>query len=220
MAAGWRELEWRWKAERRPRPPFPEWDGSPLAGRTILLYIEQGFGDTLQFIRYAPLVKRSGGTVVLACPQQSIPILSTCPGIDRFVREGDRLVDVAVQAPLLSLPSLFGTELATIPADVPYLSAEAQRVEHWRAELAASESGSAAPLRVGLAWQGSPTHREDRYRSIALAEFAPLAAVEGVRLLSLQKGLGSEQVGSVDFAVEDLAGRLDESGARSATRPR
>ncbi len=213
FAAGWDEFEWRWQVGKLPqRPPLPEWDGAPLAGRTILLYFEQGAGDTLQFVRYAPMVKARGGSVVLAVPERLKSLLSTCPGVDRFLKQNESLAGCDVQAALMGLPRIFKTDLETIPADVPYLSAEAQRVEHWRAELASKESAPAAPFRVGIGWQGNREFSGDRFRSIPLAEFAPLAAVEGVRLVSLQKGFGSEQVAGVDFAVEDLADRLDETG--------
>ena len=212
FAAGWPEYAWRWQVAPRPRPPFPEWDGSPLEGRTILLYIEQGFGDTVQFIRYAAPLKRLGATVVLACPESSIPILSTCAGVDRCAREGDLLGDVDVQAALVNLPGVFHTKLDTIPADVPYLTADAGLVERWRAQLGDQKPAGNRPFRVGIAWQGSLTHADDHRRSIPLAEFAPLAAVEGVRLVSLQKGYGSQQLDSAGFAVDHFGDRLDATG--------
>jgi hypothetical protein len=207
-ARGWTEFESRWQVgESLPRPPREEWDGSPLAGRTILLYLEQGLGDTLQFIRYAPLVKARGGTVVLACPPQLAPLLSTCAGIDRLVHEKVPLSEIDVQAALLSLPRIFKTELTTVPADVPYLKADAELVERWRSRLERFKD-----FRVGICWQGNRSYRADATRSFSLAAFAPLAAIEGVRLFSLQKGFGSEQLSAVPFAVEDLGADLDEAG--------
>ena len=213
FAAGWPEFEWRWQlGNAMSRPPLPEWDGSPLEGRAILLYFEQGAGDTLQFVRDAPLVKARGGTVVLAVPDKLRPLLSRCAGVDRFLEPNGSLAGCDVQAALMSLPRIFKTELDTIPNDVPYLSAEPELVERWRAELAAGEPSPVAPFRVGIGWQGSPVYTGDRFRSIPLAEFAPLADVAGIRLVSLQKGLGSEQIAGVDFPVEDFSGRLDETG--------
>ena len=206
-AGGWPDFEWRWHVGQAvPRPPLPEWDGSPLEGRTILLYPEQGIGDTIQFIRYAPLVRQRGGKVLFACPPKLNGLLSTCPGIDRVVSEEGRLAGVDVQAALVSLPRLLGTDLNSIPADVPYLSADAAVVETWRERLQSAEG-----FRVGIAWQGNRTHAADRERSIPLAEFRPLA-IPGVRLLSLQKGFGTEQLADAPFAVEDLGSQLDESG--------
>jgi tetratricopeptide (TPR) repeat protein len=118
---GWPEYEWRWQRKEWALPRFPEplWDGSPLHGRTILLHAEQGLGDTLQFIRYARLVHERGGSVLLACQPALVQLLSTCPGIHRVVSQGSALPPFDVWAPLLSLPGILGTTLATVPAQVP-----------------------------------------------------------------------------------------------------
>jgi tetratricopeptide (TPR) repeat protein len=209
---GWAEYEWRWKRPQTPPRPFkqPRWDGSPLEGRTILLWCEQGLGDTLQFVRYAALVKARAGTVVLECPPRLVPLLSTCTGADRLVSEGEPLPGFDVQAPLLSLPGLLGTTLETVPMEGPYLHAEPQRVERWRERLESVEG-----LRVGIVWQGNPKFQWDRWRSVPLEEFAPLAEVEGVRLVSLQRRDSAEQVRreQASFPVVDLGGELDVEGA-------
>jgi tetratricopeptide (TPR) repeat protein len=208
---GWPEYEWRWKRKQTPRPfRQPRWDGSPLKGRTILLWCEQGLGDTLQFVRYAALVKAKGGTVVLECPARMVPLLSTCAGVDRLVAEGEALPGFDVQAPLLSLPGLLGTTLENVPAEVPYLHADLQRVEKWRRRLEAVEG-----FRVGIVWQGNPKFQWDRWRSVPLAEFAPLAEVEGVRLVSLQKRESAEQERRerASFPVVELGDELDVGGA-------
>jgi hypothetical protein len=161
--------------------------------------MEQGLGDMLQFIRYAGLVH--GGRVVVECPESLVPLFSRCRGVDQVVAEGKLMPSFDVQAPLLSLPALLGTTLETIPANVPYLFADADMVEKWQAWLESQQPGGEQPTRVGLVWQGSPRHRLDRYRSIPLAEFAPLAGVQGLQLVSLQKGDGAEQ-------LRGLAGRF------------
>ncbi|MBV8230192.1 MAG: glycosyltransferase family protein [Planctomycetaceae bacterium] len=212
LTRGWADYQWRWRCADFIPPRFsrPLWDGSPLEGRTILLYTEQGLGDTLQFVRYARLVKRRGGVVILAAQAPLLPLLTGGAGIDRFVARDASLPDFDVHYPLMSLPGLFGTTLVTIPAEVPYLRAEPARVERWRRAL-----GPIRGFRVGIAWQGSPTNPDDRRRSIPLVQFAPLARVEGVRLISLQRGTGLEQLRALDgrFPVIDLAGRSDDPGA-------
>ncbi len=211
-ARGWPAYEWRWKRKKAKPRTFrePAWDGGPLAGRTILLWCEQGLGDALQFVRYAPRVKARGAAVVLECPGYLLPLLSTCPGVDRLVAEGAAPPPFDVQVPLMSLPGLLGTTLATVPAAVPYLSADPARVERWGQQLRATGA-----FTVGVVWQGNPYHQWDRHRSAPLAAFAPLAAVEGVRLVSLQRVHGLEQLGRLGgrFAVAELAGEFDGPGA-------
>jgi tetratricopeptide (TPR) repeat protein len=206
---GWAEYEWRWRRKQaRPRQlPQAVWDGSPLAGRTLLLHMEQGIGDMIQFIRYAPLVK--GGRVVVECPGSLVPLFASCPGIDRLVAEGDALPEYDVRLPLLSLPHRLGTTLATVPANVPYLAPPAERVERWRAAVVA-----VGGFKVGIVWQGNPLHPRDRHRSAPLAALAPLAKVPGVRLIRLQKGPGTEQLRAtgLGFPVVELAEELDAAG--------
>jgi tetratricopeptide (TPR) repeat protein len=207
---GWREYEWRWQRKETParQLPGPRWDGSPLDGRTILVYMEQGLGDMLQFIRYAPLVKECGSTVVVECPSILVNLLSLCPGIDQLVPEGAPLPEFQIHAPLLSLPGLLGTTLATVPAQVPYLFPEPKLIEHWRVELERYPG-----FRIGITWQGNTRHAWDRHRSFPLKQFAPLARAPGIQLISLQKGAGTEQLAEVKgrFPVRELAGELDAS---------
>jgi tetratricopeptide (TPR) repeat protein len=205
---GWQDYEWRWRCEEFGRLPddTPRWIGEPLKGRTILLHAEQGLGDTLLFVRYARLVQQRGGMVTLACPKALLRLLSTCPGVGELVGQGSALPAHDCHAPLLSLPGILGTTPANVPANVPYVYADPDLVERWRHELA-RYSG----FKVGIAWQGNPQFKGDRLRSPPLAHFEPLARVAGVRLFSLQKGHGSEQLRQVGFPVVDLASRLDET---------
>lgn len=206
---GWSEYEWRRKCPEHVLPKFrqPVWDGSALNGRTILLHAEQGLGDTLQFIRYAPLIKERGGHVLVACPPALNRLLSGCPGIDRVVSPG-ALPPFDVYAPLPSLPKIFETSLETIPANVPYLAADAGLIEHWKQEL-----GKQPGFKIGISWQGNPRYSADRRRSIPLLQFAPLSRLAGVQLFSLQKGLGTDQLSALAgrMTVTDLGSKLDEA---------
>ena len=205
LEAGWPEYEWRWKRRGFSQPSFrqPLWDGSSLQGQTILLCAEQGLGDTLQFIRYAPLMKQHGATVIVQCQSPLVRLLATCVGIDRLVFEGTSLPPFDVQAPLLSLPRIIRTTMATIPANIPYVSVDPASRAHWQQQLSGVEG-----FKVGIAWQGNPDHTRDRRRSVPLRAFAPLAGVPGVRLVSLQKGPGREQL--PDLGVLDLANHLED----------
>jgi Tfp pilus assembly protein PilF len=207
LPEGWPEYEWRVRCKDYPpsavRLPF--WDGGPLTGKTILLYAEQGLGDALQFIRYAAGVKARGARVYVASPRVLASLLATCPGVDRVLVEGDAVPpEVSLQALLPSLPGVFGTTLETIPADIPYLSAESARLERWREELAAFKG-----FKIGIVWQGNPANRRERGRSLPLTHFAPLAHLAGVRLFSLQVGPGREQLAKIQFPVTDLGERFD-----------
>jgi Flp pilus assembly protein TadD len=205
---GWREYEWRWKRREMPPRLFPQprWDGSSLEGRTILLCSEQGLGDMIQFIRYAAVLKEQGARVLVSCQKPLLGLFADCPGIDQVCARNEEPAGFDVWSPLLSVPGLVGTTLETIPATVPYLFARPERVEHWRRYLSRLDA-----FKVGICWQGSQVYRADRYRSIPLTEFAPLAALEGVHLFSLQKGTGVDQLREVDLGVPvlDFGGTLD-----------
>jgi tetratricopeptide (TPR) repeat protein len=209
---GWDEYEWRWGCKGLPPRPFPKplWNGEPLAGRTIMLHAEQGLGDTIQFIRYARMVRERSGRVVVVAQPTLLPLLASCPDIDELVGQGDPIPAFDVHAPLLSLPRIFGTTLDTIPAGVPYLSAEPSRVERWRQYFE-----SLPGLKIGVAWQGNPKHERDFRRSFGLVRLAAVAAVPDVQLMSLQRGFGEDDV--AEFAavwpVHDPRGRLDEKAA-------
>lgn len=212
---GWAEYEWRWKRQVSPPRRFaqPTWDGSALGGKRILLWSEQGLGDTVQFIRYAELVKQRGGEVLFECPPPLVGLLRSCRGIDRLIVEGEPLPPFDVHLPILSAPFRFGTTLVTVPTNVPYLSAEPERKAHWR-ELVERHAGGR--LRVGIAWQGNPHHPLDRFRSARLEDLRPLAQVPNVRLFSVQRGPGTEQLdrwgselGVVELTRREVVGPED-----------
>ncbi len=206
---GWAEYEWRLKCKEYAIPSYPRpmWDGSPLNGQKILIYGDHGLGDTLQFIRYAPLVRDRGGRVVVTVRKPLARVLASCPGVEMVIPEGDLLPDFAVYIPAMSLPRIFGTTLATVPAQIPYLAADGALVERWSDEIG-RENG----FRVGIAWQGNPAYTRDRQRSFALTQFEPLSQLEGVRLYSLQKDFRAEQIveAANRFAVTDLGSRFTD----------
>ncbi len=185
---GWREYEWRWHSGSEPPRVFskPQWQGENLAGRTILLHAEQGLGDTIQFCSYANLVAARGGRVVLAAPRPLTRLLQNLDGVSQVIPLGDPFQPFDVHCALLSLPGVFRTTPGATPP-APYLHPEPDLVETWRARLGGHG------FRIGIVWQGSRS-AVDRGRSAALAQFAGLASVPGVRLISLQKGYGVEQL--------------------------
>jgi hypothetical protein len=207
-AQGWAEYEWRWKKRNLTNRPLihPQWNGFLLEGRTILLITEQGFGDVLQFIRYARVLKAQGARVIFECPEKLVKLVEGCPGVDVLIPQGAPLLPYDVYAPLLTVPGLLGTSLDRIPDEVPYLRPDPRLVETWRAELSGYRE-----FKVAINWQGNPKYAGDFHRSIPLRFFEPLGRVPGVRLFSIQKNDGVEQLAQVagKFEVVDLGGRLD-----------
>ncbi len=188
---GFNEFEWRWKIPgNSPRARRkPSWKGERLEGRTILLHAEQGLGDTMQFIRYVPLLKVWGARVLVECPEPLHRLFQPCLGIDALSVRGEAPQEHDFHAPILSLPRLFKTTLETVPASVPYLAPEPASVERWRQRLSKRPG-----FRIGIVWQGDPTHHRDRVRSFRLSHFETLASLDEIRLIRLQKGFGSEQI--------------------------
>jgi tetratricopeptide (TPR) repeat protein len=203
---GWPEFEWRWRHRDFIPPSFaqPKWDGSPLAGRTILLSAEQGLGDTIQFVRFVPKVKELGGRVLLTCQKPLAALLERFPGTDLLVPVGSTAPAFDVYAPLMSLPGILKVGPA-ISMSSPYLSANPNDVERWRNSLQPLDG-----FRIGIAWQGNPLHRRDRYRSIPLAQFERLTQVPGIRVISLQTGPAAQQLRQrpEGRSIYDLSGEL------------
>lgn len=190
---GWDDYEARWRrTEGRPRGFGDPWRGEDIAGRTILLYAEQGLGDTLQFVRYAPMVARRGARIVLEVQAPLVRLVQQSYRFAQVVARGDPLPAFDVNCPLLSLPRAFETRVETIPAQVPYLHADPRAVATWKAKL--PDRG----LRVGLVWAGSPhadnarSHLIDRRRSVHPDHLAPLGDIAGLHWISLQKDQPNE----------------------------
>ena len=212
FAEGWEEHEWRQQLPTYHEPratPERKWDRSSLAGRSILVYSEQGLGDILQLVRYIPLLKEQGGRPILAVPRSLIPLLSEanlCPLVSR----DEVWPRCDFELGMWSLPWAFRTTVETVPNNVPYLQARPVLVEQWRERLLAYPG-----FRIGISWHGNPAYTGNRIRSFPLAEFAPLAQEKGVRLISLQKQIGSQELAGLKnrFEVIDLGPDLDASGA-------
>lgn len=188
---GWDDFEWRLKQYEHPSKTFakfaPKWAGEPLAGKRIVVFGEQGFGDTLQFVRFLPRLLSRGAAVTLVSQGGLTALLAdNFPGVEVLPAIGLRQ-DFDYQISLMSLPSVFRDSLESLPA-APYLKADPARVEKWRGRI--GDDG----LRVGIIWQGAKKYMRDASRSIPLVKYAPLSAVPGVRLFSVQAQIGLEQL--------------------------
>jgi tetratricopeptide (TPR) repeat protein len=179
---GWQKYEWRRTlGVLKPRVPQPLWlGGGDLRGKTILLYAEQGLGDSLQFARYATVVARQGARVVLEVQPELKTLLASLPGIAAVHARGEPLPPVDWQTPLLSLPYALGTTLETIPAEVPYLSPAREKLAQWRAAIEASGS----PI-IGIKWRANETTGSKK--SIPLELIRPLLLMPGVRFVALER---------------------------------
>ncbi|PFH29436.1 tetratricopeptide repeat protein [Burkholderia sp. JKS000303] len=202
FARGWPKYEWRLrdpKSEHRDRVfARPRWTGTEsLDGRTILIHAEQGFGDTIQFCRYAERLADAGARVVLEVQPALRSLMASLRGPAQVVARGEPLPAHDFHCPLLSLPFAFQTDAATIPGKTPYLQADPGLVRDWESRLGARRS-----LRVGLAWSGNPEHRNDRNRSIALAELMPLLDLD-VEWISLQKVVHARDAALLERAPID-----------------
>lgn len=210
-AAGWNEYEWRWKGGVRtlkmPDIRRPMWDGSDLNGRTLLVHVEQGLGDTLQFARYLAPLARTQGPVAMVAPRPLKRLLQSLAGVT-VVGSSQELPPIDVHLPLMSLARVLGTTLDTIPVDLPYLTIEPEQAAAWRRRI-----GDDDALKVGVVWSGNPKHAYDHQRSIAAARLLSHLAMPGVRLYSLQKDGHAQDhavVAGMADTVTDLAPDLSD----------
>jgi len=199
LPEGWKEYEWRWRIPGVNQPIMiegvPEWDGTPLPEGRIMLVGDQGFGDVLQFARYVPQVASRCAEVIVAASSELAALMQTLPGAPRVVTVTRDLPPLAAQTTMSRLPGILGTTVETIPGECPYLTPPEDLVARWGERLA-----SVCPAgyrRIGLAWAGRPEHGNDRNRSISLSDLASIGDFDGVALVSLQKGSGVADLGSV-----------------------
>ncbi len=194
-AGGWPLYEWRRKtdqfAEWRRDFPQPVWTGGPIAGKTILLYAEQGLGDTLQFLRYVPRVEALGARVILEIPAPLAALTQTLASDCTRIIRGETPPAFDLHCPLMSLPLALGTTVETIPAEIPYLAADARKVGEVRTRL-----GTRSGKRIGLAWSGYAGHRNDRDRSLALRRLEPLLQ-PGLEFHSLQRDIRPDDMAAL-----------------------
>lgn len=216
---GWKEYDYRWLSVDAPLKPEyhgEQWLGdSDLQGKTILLYAEQGLGDTIQFVRYVELVAARGAKIVLAVPAALIPLLKGLDGVDRLVaqNEAGSLPAFDFQCALLSLPAAFKSELSTIPKRCPYLYAPSERVTYWMSRLAKN-----GKPKIGLAWAGNPQHKNDKVRSTPLSNLSPLWSSGNRAFLSLQKDIPARDAALLNqtASIEDLSASLTDFAETAA----
>jgi hypothetical protein len=196
FSRGFAKYEWRWRrtgmpAERRGYGR-PLWLGEyPLQRKTILLHAEQGLGDTIQFARYVPLLARTGAKVVLEVQRDLVPVLAQVEGVASVVARGQPLPAFDVHCSLGSLPLALKTEPGTIPAEIPYVTADEARIAKWRPRIAGLDTGIERP-KVAMAWSGNAQHSNDRNRSIALPQLASLWSADRARFVGIQRELRDE----------------------------
>jgi Flp pilus assembly protein TadD len=209
FAAGLPDYEHRWCVSKRRDFIQPQWYGQPLKGVRILLYAEQGLGDTVQFLRYLPLVRAAGGEVILEVQPQMRRLALRLPDVAELICPGDPLPPFDWHCPLMSLPLAFGTSVESIPASAPYLSVSEEAVDAAAQKLRdGREKGK--DLRVGIAWAGSPAHLRDRFRSIPLRLLEPLFGLAGAQFFSLQLGPAAAELTDTSGRVTDLGPEIED----------
>jgi len=204
---GWREYEYRWKSEnfQSPKRNFsqPQWGGQMLDGKTIFIHAEQGIGDTIQFIRYIEKVAKYNGEIIVECQKPLIKLLSNFSQISKLIYSGDDVPNFDFHSPLLSLPYILGTEVSSIPSNIPYISVDRKfnidnKQEH--------------QISIGIVWAGSPAHKNDKNRSTTLDNFLKLLSIDNVKLFSLQVGDRKKDldITAINDSIVDLTDNIQD----------
>ncbi len=216
FAEGWGAFEVRWEIGELPNSPHsqPRWRGESYEGKTLLVTVEQGFGDAILAARYLPRVKARGGRLVLECKPPLQRLFQTTEGVDRLVEPGAMDEDFDLQVPMMSLPGIFGTDLGSVPPPTGF-SLDGPPPP----EVGALLDRAAGRFKVGIVWSGSVTFKGNRQRAVSLERFLPLAECPGVQLYSLQKGPRAEELQSngAGGVVWDLGGLLEDFHDTAAT---
>ena len=211
---GWEKYEWCEQLPAYRRRDFAQarWRGAPLSGKTLLLHADQGFGDSIQYLRYIAFVLAEGARVILEVEAPLVLLAASLAGDITVIGRGMPLPDFDLHCPLASLPLRFRTRLETIPAEVPYLFPRAEAITRWHARL-----GAGTELKVGLVWAGSAQHSNDHNRSLALPRLCPLLAAAPVRWLSLQTGPHARDLAELEPGqVTDLSQALTDFAESAA----
>ncbi len=212
---GWKEYRWRWRVGdlHRTNTAIPVWDGSELRGRRILLTAEQGLGDTLNFVRFASVLRNHGAQTLVHCQPQLLALLQNAPQLGALYPNSLPIEQpMEVQCSLVDAADILGINEQNVPYDGPYLFPSQQLADYW-AHRFPKQSGT---YRIGIAWQGNPDHQADAFRSVPLKCFETIAGIPGIELISLQNGFGSEQLASWNGAkpILSLGSEVDKtSGA-------
>jgi len=201
------ESRWHYKGHNRIRKPdfrCPLWDGGSLAGKTLLLHAEQGFGDAIQMARYASLLATNGVDVIVRCQGGLARLFGSLKGVQTVIAEGNTLPDFDTHAPMMSLPRLMGTTPETVPDEVPYLFVEETLRKKWQKRL------KGRGRKIGLVWQGNPAHERDHGRSLPVSCLEPLMALPNVSLFSLQIPARPDDLDRLGGRVEDLGPDIED----------
>jgi tetratricopeptide (TPR) repeat protein len=209
--SGWNEYEWRWKCRAFPTPPRryrqPQWAGEDIAGKTILLYLEQGNGDGIQFVRYVPLVAARGARVLLETRRLVARLFEPFTQWAELVEADGRLPPFDLHCPLLSLPRAFRTTSDSIPRAVPYLTPDPKLTDAWQARIPPTPG----KLRVGLVWGGNLKQASESKRGVGIEPCLPLFQTPGTIWFSLQVGPQAPDICKAPAgAITDLSDGLDD----------
>jgi tetratricopeptide (TPR) repeat protein len=218
---GWAGYEERWnRQERQPvrRYKQPMWKGSNLTGKTLLIWSEQGLGDTFEFVRYAQVAKQNGAQkVIVATQDAAYNIIKLCPYIDQVIRFDEQPPAYDYHIPMLSMPHYTKTQFDTVPHEIPYLYADTSLIEEWKEILSDDPN-----FKIGICWQGNPNYTTQNSRATAatkfmtVSDFLPLMDIPGVSVYSLQKTTGTDQLDHIteDVSLITFEGDFDTSKGR------
>jgi Flp pilus assembly protein TadD len=197
---GWNEFEWRLQRPESPGRIYPQpvWSGQPLAGKTLLLWSEQGFGDMVQFFRFVSVAKRLGGRVILDVQSPLASLLAAQNVADAVYANGDALPPFDYHAALMSMPRILRTTIETLPRQVPYLQPDPVRAAMWAARLKKDTT-----RKIGLAWAGRPEHHNNRRRSIRPELLRPLSAMKDVTFVTIQPRPANAPPPPAELAIMD-----------------